>query len=565
LEVVILIRLFNTHKIRQQIELEGMWNFEAINEHCIPENYSYTLPVPSCWEQHPDFLTYRGLGAYKRTINVAKDCNLRFEFKGVSHTADVYFDGKFVSHHYNAFTPFSVVIPNVSAGEHALELIVDNTFSQASALHLPNDYYTYGGIIRPVAMESVSAAYIERLEFTSFISMGKWNASIKVILNNISTSVQDVKIKASLNGYDLDFGKTFIEAGKSVSLESTFAFDNVTPWSSETPTLYLLETKLFLKGNSVPVDDLIERVGFRTIELKNRKMLVNGNEIFMKGFCRHEDHALVGCAIPLQLMVKDIEILKSSSANAVRTSHYPNDERFLDLCDENGIFVWEENHARGLILKDMLNPNFNSQCETCNSEMVYNNFNHPSIVIWGILNECATETLEGREMYKTQLEQIRSLDKSRPLSFATCRHFIDICLDLADIISINLYSGWYDEEDSYDFYMKTLKWADENGGANKPVIISEFGAAAIYGLREPSHVKWSEERQCDILDACLNVYMNRPEITGTFIWQFADCRVTEDGDWFRTRAGCRNNKGILDGYRRPKLAFETVKKYYKKK
>ena len=103
---------------------------------------------------------------------------------------------------------------------------------------------------------------------------------------------------------------------------------------------------------------------------------------------------MTGAAIPYPLMVQDMELMIDMGANMVRTSHYPNDERFLDLCDERGIFVWEENHARGLNLQQMQHPNFQQQCEDCNREMVINHYNHPSLIIWAILNECASDTVK---------------------------------------------------------------------------------------------------------------------------------------------------------------------------
>ena len=126
------------------------------------------------------------------------------------------------------------------------------------------------------------------------------------------------------------------------------------------------------------------------------------------------DSGMCGCAIPLQLMVQDLDLMRDMGANAVRTCHYPNDELFLDLCDERGVLVWEENHARGLDLEHMMNPNFDIQCENCIREMIENHYNHPSIVIWGILNECASETEEGRKKYAAQYAQIRRMDQSRP-------------------------------------------------------------------------------------------------------------------------------------------------------
>ena len=262
----------------------------------------------------------------------------------------------------------------------------------------------------------------------------------------------------------IKFKNIVLEAKKLNSISKRIQFNNVSEWSNLSPVLYLLKTEIFMNGEAKPFDDFIERVGFRTVEVIGHSIFLNGSEIKLKGFNRHEDHAIVGCSIPLQLMINDIEIIKESGANSIRTCHYPNDERFLDLCDENGILVWEENHARGLNLENMQNPNFDVQCADCNREMVENHVNHPSIIIWGLLNECASNTAQGREKYKNQIDQIRSLDSSRPITFASCQNFSDICFDLVDIVSLNIYSGWYTGNDTLEYYEKLYEWIQHNGG-----------------------------------------------------------------------------------------------------
>lgn len=576
-----MLRLFKTHEVRTCTELEGIWDFTMEGN-----EKQYRMMVPGCIEQHPDFLDKRGIGCYTRKIEVAQDGNLRFEFKGVSHTADVYLDNEKLVHHYNAFTPFSVIAKNVQTGVHELKVYVDNRFTPESALHVPNDYYTYGGITRPVAVEQLKDVYIKNVQFEPVHQeMGGWKARIRVVLSNISKEKHSVSLRAVLtpdclyeeNGTRMNFlakqmgevknieelscCKT-ITAGEELVCETEVFFDGIQSWSSKYPNLYLFKLVLSMSGR--PEDDYIDRVGFREVRIEGKDILVNGEKIYLKGFNRHEDYATVGCAIPLQLMVQDMDLMQEMNANAVRTCHYPNDERFLDLCDERGMYVWEENHARGFGLERMQNPNFDVQCRDCIDEMIGNHFNHPSIIIWGILNECASETEEGREKYARQYAQIRNLDSSRPTTSATCRHLKDICLVLPDIVSFNMYSGWYKDVSIEETNERELDWIQKSGGNGKPVIVSEFGAAAIYGFRDRAHCKWSEERQADIIRENLEVYMKNESICGVFVWQFADCRVTEE-EWFATRARCHNNKGVVDEYRRPKLAFDTVKEMFQQK
>lgn len=548
-----MIRLFEQHRVRKQKELEGIWHF--VKE----DGTEYELPVPGCWEQHPDLLTYRGEGTFYKNIYLQEKCNVRLEFKGVSHTADVFFDDELITHHYNAFTGFDSVVKDVDAGEHIIKVRVDNTFGEHSALHTPNDYYTYGGITRPVVLEEIADVYIKGIRFLPFQKENQWFGKTEILIENLADEDVTVEVAGTLADVE-NCEKVLLQSKEVKCVLWEQKFDSVESWDMEHPTLYTLNVKLTTE-NGEPVDDYIERVGFRTVCLKGTKLLLNGNPVFLKGFNRHEDYGVIGCAIPLQLMVQDMDLMLEAGANAVRTCHYPNDERFLDLCDERGMLVWEENHARGFGLDRMQNPNFEKQCEDCIDEMITQHYNHPSIVIWGILNECASETIEGRSMYQKQYEQIKKLDTSRPTTSATCRHFTDICLDLPDIVSFNMYSGWYQDVSVKERHEEQMDWIYSAGGEGKPVIVSEFGAAAMYGYRDRGRCKWSEERQADIIRENLLVYREDERLTGTFIWQFADCKVTEE-EWFATRVRCHNNKGVVDEYRRPKEAFDVVKELF---
>ncbi|MDE7044284.1 MAG: hypothetical protein K2O97_04580, partial [Acetatifactor sp.] len=400
-----MIRLFNEHTVRKQQELEGFWKF--VRE----DGKQYSLPVPGCWEQHPEMENYRGKGTYYKTVHVAEQCNVRLVFKGVSHTADVWFDDALVAHHYNAFTSFSGMVRNVAPGEHVIRVEADNSFGEHSALHTPNDYYTYGGITRPVVLEELGDVYIESMHFTPHKEQDGWKADISVRVKNISDSSQEFTAEGKLAGQRLGGERHVLAPQEDKEIQWETMFADVMPWKVQDPVLYTLEVQLQDKGRQM--DDLADRVGFRVVELIDRKLCINGEPVFLKGFNRHEDYGDIGCAIPVPLMAQDMDLMQDMGVNAVRTCHYPNDERFLDLCDERGILVWEENHARGFKLEQMQNPNFEKQCEDCIAEMIRDHYNHPSIVIWGILNECASETPEGRRMYQKQNENIRDIDSTR--------------------------------------------------------------------------------------------------------------------------------------------------------
>lgn len=547
-------RLFTTHKIRESKEIQGLWNFKIMDGN--PEESRKVL-VPSCWETYPGYEDYRGKAVYSKDV-YAKG-NVRLIFKGVSHTADVYFDGELVAHHYNAYTAFSAVIPNVEEGIHQIKVIVDNSYNEESSLHVINDYFTYGGINRPVILEEVDDSFIEYIHVTPSREDGKWYAEFTVAINHLSSGGRKLDLKLELDGKVYELNNISLKKGINKFSEKFF-IPEVETYELDNPKLYYIHGKLY--DNQEIIDDLIERTGFRTVEIQGKDILFNGKPLKIKGFNRHEDHELFGSAIPIEVMNNDIDLMVDMGANSVRTSHYPNDDRFLDLCDERGILVWEEGHARGLNEEQMKHKNFRKQSLNCIEEMIINHYNHPSIYIWGILNECASYSEYGRICYKEQFDLIEELDKSRPRTFASCHYKSDICLDLPEVVSMNIYPLWYHDSPAEEYVNQVYDWVQETEGKGKPYIVSEIGAGGIYGYRNNQNSKWTEDRQRDIIKQQLEAVESNTDIMGIYIWQFADCRVADETFYGRPRS--HNNKGIVDEFRRKKLAYDIVKESFSK-
>lgn len=541
-------RLFNTHKIRKTNEAGGLWELTA-------GSYRGRIAVPCCWETIPALAAYKGKGTYRNKYTFGG--LTRFVFKGVSHTAKVYCDGQFIVCHYNAYTPFHADI-YAEYGEHEIMVEVDNSYSPESALHIDNDYYTYGGIIRPLIIEELPAVFIERLAFTPAREGTGWSGQIDLTITNTQAEAITAKVDLAFDEQTFMTRELVLDADCTRTFSFSSAFTQVSPYSPESPALYSLGAVLHIGGK--PADDLIERVGFREIKIKGRQILLNGEPLMLRGFNRHEDYNSLGASIPLQAMMRDIALMKEAGANAVRTSHYPNDELFLDLCDELGIMVWEEAHARALSEEQMKHPAFERQSMQCIDEMIRYHHNHPSIFCWGILNECVSDTPFGRSCYQKQFDRIAALDASRPKTFASFRKGRDICLDLVDIVSFNIYPKWYEDIPTAEMLEYLKSWIDSTGNGSKPLIISEIGAGAVYGCRSEAQAKWSEERQAEILRDQLTAVTDDPDICGVFVWQFCDCRVDEG--WFASRPKTQNNKGIVDEFRRKKLAFQTVKEIF---
>ena len=551
-----MIRTFCTHEIRKVRELSGsLWEFSPCTGDLAGRKYR--TAVPCCWESMPDFSSYRGVGVFSREIET--EGAFRLVFKGVSHTARVCLDGREIGSHYNAYTPFAVAVTDVMAGRHLLEVYADNTFGEASALHIPKDYMSYGGISRGVLLEELTDTYIEYIHAVPVMEKDGWKALVSLKVKNWSAAGKACRLYLDLAGIASEAMELTLEAGGEKTVDFQLSAAEAEAWEIKNPKLYTVRATLSDENGAF--DDQIDRMGFREIRTEGKDILLNGKKLRIRGFCRHEDHPMFGCALPYAAIQQDLETAMDLGANAIRTAHYPNDELFLDLCDEQGILVWEENHARGLTLEHMQNPNFERQAETCIEEMITAHINHPSVIIWGILNECASDTEYGYECYKKQYDLIKHMDFSRPRSSASCKFKTDICFGLPEIVSYNLYPEWYHETPASEYVKDIYDWVQrESEGSGKPFLVTEIGAGAIYGFRSHTLCKWSEEYQAKALEDQITAVLEQEGCCGIFIWQLCDVRVSDE--WFASRPRTMNNKGIVDEYRRRKLAYDVVKRIY---
>lgn len=560
-------RIFSEHRIRPVESLDGLWDFTpAPGREPLPSAIPAAgrIVVPSCWEMCPGWESWRGQARLSRTLSTQQDRGVRLVFGGVSHTADVYLDGQHLAHHYDAFTPFEAIHWPDSRGTCTLEVQVDNTLGDHSALHLSNDYYTYGGITRPVTVEYIPRVYLAHMRATPMAQAdGKWNLDVMVTVASHGEGHAAQECVLHLAGKPVWRSRVTPSADGTTSLHAVIPAAGVATWSPAQPNLYELAAELHDAAGTV-TDDLIDRVGFREVRVDGDRILLNGSPIRLWGYNRHEDHQFFGSALPLQAIAHDLALLRDLGANFVRTSHYPNDLRFLDLCDETGMLVWEESHARQVKFN---HPRFTEQITTSTREMLHWHHNHPSIILWGCLNECDTETDDGIHHHEAVIKIIKDTDRSRPVTYAGHRQKKDRCTGLVDVVSHNLYTGWYhgtpdDITSHLDDYLQWLDSPQSGGGAGKPVIISEFGAGAITGFRAPPLLHLTEDYQVLVLQKAIQAYGRHSRLSGLCIWQFADCRVSEEGNWWISRPRNMNDKGTVGRDRRPKWVYATVKQEF---
>ncbi|MDR1654447.1 MAG: hypothetical protein LBR96_00505 [Treponema sp.] len=571
-------RLFEENKKRKIISLDGVWKFapDPLNEGTgkgwasRPPSSCVETPVPSLWTCAHGFYNYEGVAWYFREFDYDGTSGFAaLVFHGVTGFAGVYVDGSLMASHYGSFTGFEVPLKNLKKGKRLLALRVDNTHNQKDTIPLARvDWYHHGGISRSVELhlhnelrisgfliryelsklvkdsasaESAESVEIEEIEFEIFLksaSSKAVNKNIKIFMDHRQIAETDAEIKD----------------GATVRLSCKPG--KVRLWSPESPVLYRFDAEI---GEE---DGLAEMTGFRKIEAKDGKLFLNGHALRLKGINRHEEHPDFGWALPLPVQFRDMAIIKEAGCNAVRGSHYLNAQTFLDLCDREGMLFWEEIPMWGFPEEALREKTVLDRGLVMHTEMVNRDLNHPCVILWGLHNEIDTRKDSGLKITKEFARCIRGLDTSRPLTYATMYPMEDICFSEADVISVNRYFGWYgeDKRDWEKFLNDFTAKLEREGQGAKPLIISEFGAGGVPGVRNFENQKWSEDYQSEYLDYTLKLFLADRRIAGMFIWQYCDIRVCAEHIMGRPRGF--NNKGIVDEYRRPKTAFKTAASLY---
>ncbi len=560
-------RLFDEHIKRKTYSLDGAWRF-AVDRGDFGEKENWfnglphyeTVAVPSVWNLECGLFEYEGAAWYEKEFYTEGGC-LRFCFGGVMTEAKVWLDGVYIGSHYGGFLQFSLTVPKVAEGYHRLTVRADNRFDEHSIPQKVVDWYHFGGIIRGVSVETLKGISIlsNHLEYTLSDDLKSVTGHFSLELYNAESCEISSEIRLSIGENNVGRYAVTLGSNEHKSLTTAdFTLDSIRLWDVLSPELY------YIKAQS-DTDDLFDRVGFRSIEVRDGKLLLNGKETELCGVNRHEEHPDFGFAFPMARMKHDIDLALDLGCNTIRGSHYPNSQAFVDYLDECGILFWSEipiwgggfsTEALGdeLVLERGLNMH---------REMVKYYYNHPSVIFWGMHNEIRSDTDEGYNMSKLYYEYLKSNGGNRLVIYASDKPMTDICLEFSDVTCINMYYGWY--RGGIEIWPKFLDEfcvrRKELGLNDRPIIFSEFGAGAIYGFRDTECVKWSEDYQVKVLDYCLKLFHEHPDVCGSYIWQFADIRTSEEMGY--TRARGFNNKGILNENRRPKAAYYAVKSCYR--
>ncbi|MDI3320944.1 glycoside hydrolase family 2 protein [Pinibacter soli] len=519
-------------------------------------NDKYLLNVPGDWNsQDPKFLYYEGSVWYKKSFDYTKSNagnKLYLYFGAVNYKADVYLNGIKLGTHKGGFTPFNFEIPDnaLKSTNNYLVVKVDDKRYADEIPTLNTDWWNYGGITRDVKLvELPSAAAIRNyaIQLKPVVNTTEVEGWVK--LDNakagekISVEIPELKVKKE---FTADAGSAKI----NFKLPTTFQ-----RWSPENPKLYNVVV-------TTAADKVTDKIGFRTITVDGKKLLLNGKTVFLKGI---SIHAEVPQEIRRAYSSKDAAMLlgwaKELGCNMVRLAHYPHDEAMTRMADSLGLLVWSEIPVYWTI--DFTSDAVLEKAKVQLNEMISRDQNRASVIIWSVGNETPVSEARTRFM-STLLKTARGLDPSRLVSAAlevdyqsekNLRVIDDPLGEYVDVVAFNEYLGWYGGTPEA---CRTANWATKY---NKPLFISETGAEALGGYHADAGTLWSEEFQEWYYQEQVAMLKRMPDnFTGISPWILADFRSPRRNN--ATYQEGWNNKGLIDQHGRKKKAFYVMKAYY---
>ncbi len=569
------ILVFNASGQRQTIPVNNDWNFKGAS--VWEDSVNEMVNLPHTWNSKDaaqGFKYYRGKGIYSKSIfidNSLAGKRLFLKFEGVQTVAEVSLNGNNIGEHRGGYSAFTFEITDaVKYGEeNLLEVSVDNSETE-DVLPLGGDFNIYGGIYRPVQLIITEKICITPLDFSSpgvylvqkEVSKEKAEIDVIVKVSNGSALDENLEVEATITDNEGNVIQSGISPLLAVANETNQAeiqikIENPHLWNGLKDP-YLYTAKIDLKKGGKLIDEIIQPLGLRYYSSDAEKgFFLNGEHLKIKGVSRHNDFAGVGAALQNKHHRKDMELIEEIGANGIRLAHYQHAEFFYSLADSNGMIVWAEipfvgSDQSGYRDSEDFRKNARQQLQ----ELIRQNYNHPSILFWGIYNEIGMKTDSVLTNIIKDIHQLANQeDQTRQTVAAT---FItrsgDPLNKIPEMLAWNQYYGWY--------YGKPDKLGDFLDKMHKEqpdykIGVSEYGAGGSVEhheekIRRPFpfyHVWHPEEFQTTVHEGNWKAINDRPFVWGSFIWNMFDF-----GSYFRREGDAigMNDKGMVTYDRKTK-------------
>jgi len=504
--------------MRKEILINDNWLFRY------HDGSETMLNIPHTWNnldgQDGGNDYWRGTCVYEKTFAApahGADERVYIDFAGVNASAKVILNGTTAITHDGGYSTFRCDITDLLQSENKMIVEVDNSVNDR-VYPQKADFTFYGGIYRNVKLIVVNKNHFD-LDFCGgpgiavHADVKEKNAHTWVrTWHNAENGVVNVVLK------DAEGNVVATGTGTDVDLEIA----NVHLWDGIVdPYLYTAEATLTVDGKAV--DFITTKFGARTYHVDPQKgFFLNGRSYPLRGVCRHQDWKGIGNAITTEHHDIDMAMIREIGANTIRLAHYQHDQYFYDLCDKYGMVVWAE---IPYISEHMPNGRENTISQM--KELIVQNYNHPSICVWGISNEITISTKDNADMldnHRVLNDLIHEMDPSRPTTlacYAMCGPFNPVAHKVSDIVSWNLYLGWYVP----GMFLNDL-WVDffHKVYPNRCLGYSEYGCECMPNLHtsKPKRGDQSEEYQCLYNEYMLKFFEKRPFMWATHLWNMFD-------------------------------------------
>ena len=570
---------------------EGGVSFaESVN---FPDDAWQPVSLPHTWNVHDPFDDVpgyrRGIGWYRKHLHLAdnlKGKRLFLAFEGANQVADVYVNGAFAGRHRGGYTAFTVDITSLArfdgAGNENVVAVQVNNAHDPFIPPLSVGYALYGGIYRDVWLVATDPVHITLADHggpgvyvsTPAVTRDSGTVVVRGAVTNDGTTERQLRIvNTVLDATNTPVAQaalvvTAAGAGEASWSQTLPVIHAPHLWSPETPYLYTVRTDVY--DGDVLRDRVTSPLGLRWYHFDPRQgFFLNGAKYTIRGTNRHQDYAGLGSALSNDLHVRDMEWIKQMGANFVRLAHYPQDPAVLEAADRLGLLIWEEIPVVNYITPA---PEFTHDAEAMLREMIRQHYDHPSVIMWGTMNEVFLWSPEGARIRvqgdTTYMRYVREFAahmdslarREDPTRVTTMAVHMSGDYEksgvayISQVLGLNIYDGWY--SGTFDGFGIQL----DKHHARMPdrvIFVSEYGAEDDYRVNslEPERFDFSGTWMRRYHESYLRQMASRPWLGGTAIWNEFDFSQPETGG----SIPYMNQKGMLTWDRKPKDVYYLYK------
>ena len=553
---------------REKESLNGLWHYAidqyetCIRQHWFEERYEnkegFSLPVdysfdewpvmqlPCSWNvQAEQLFLYESTMVFTRRFGFIPrgDERVYLRIGAANHVLRVFLNQQYIGMHRGGSTPMFFDVTALLQKENRIVLACDATRRPEQVPTENCDWFNYGGVYRDIDLYRMPQTFIK--DFRAYLVP---DGKLDKIRAEVTLSASDIQ-EAMFTVPELGIQKSIsLKNGKgSVTVKCTPEL-----WSPESPKLY----DIMLKAGEDRVSDL---VGFREIRTRGRDILLNGQELFLRGVSCHEDSIKNGKALTEEECIKILSDARELGCNFMRLAHYPHHEQMAKLADRMGMLLWEEVPVYWAIR--FSRPKTYQDAENQLLELIRRDMNRASVIIWSVGNENADSDERLRFMSRLAAAAHKE-DKTRLVS-AACLVSVeenaikDRLAAHLDVIGLNEYFGWYTPN------FELLPQLFQNSDPDKPVVITEFGADAMYGHHGSETDKGTEECQAYIYRRQVAEIGKIPYVKGMCPWILYDFRCPRRTSIIQQYY---NRKGLLTPDRKhKKMAWSVLRDFYRMK